>query len=95
MRVPSVRTRCEQGFPSGKMVPAVFFTRKSRMNHEAARRCRRTRRLRTAAYILALLLVGVVTTAALPAHRYDYVLGAHASHPDIAYNNTMVMLQSL
>lgn len=63
------------------------------VHHEAARRCRRMRRLRTAAYILALLLVGVVTTAAMPAHRYDYVLGTHAAHPDIAYHNTVELLQ--
>lgn len=65
------------------------------VRREAADRCRRTRRGRTAAYLLALLLVGAGTAAALPAHRYDYVLGAHASHPDVAYHNTMVMLQSL
>lgn len=59
------------------------------------RRRRHTWQLRTAAYCCALLLVGLVTSAALPAHRYDYVLGTHADHPEVAYCNTLAILQAL
>lgn len=65
------------------------------VQREARRRCRRTRRLRTAAYTVALLAVAAMATAAMPAHRYDYVLGAHAAHPDVAYRNTQALLMSL
>lgn len=53
------------------------------------------RRPQALSYTVALMLLGVGSAALMPAPRYDYVLGTHASHPEVAYRNTQTMLQNL